>query len=128
MGHFRFNQIEGFAQDSWRVTQKLSLELGLRYQWIQPFYLQGNNGSNFDSAVYNPTNAVTVTAAPGAAGAPYTMFSAGLPTSNPGYTAAWTGSAECNNTYDPATKTFKLRYGYLGGTGWRVTEEILTRK
>ena len=74
------------------------------------------------------TNAVTVTAAPGAAGAPYTMFSAGLPTSNPGYTAAWTGSAECNNTYDPATKTFKLRYGYLGGTGWRVTEEILTRK
>lgn len=61
MGHFRFNQIEGFAQDSWRVTQKLSLELGLRYQWIQPFYLQGNNGSNFDSAVYNPTNAVTVT-------------------------------------------------------------------
>jgi hypothetical protein len=62
MGHFRFNQIEGFAQDSWRATRKLSLELGLRYQWIQPFYLQGNNASNFDKSVYNPANAVTVTA------------------------------------------------------------------
>lgn len=61
MGHFRFNQIEGFVQDSWRTTRKLSLELGLRYQWIQPFYLQGNNASNFDRTVYNPNNAVTVT-------------------------------------------------------------------
>lgn len=61
VGHFRFNQIEGFAQDSWKVTRKLSLEYGLRYQWIQPFYLQGNNASNFDSSVYNPSNAVTVT-------------------------------------------------------------------
>jgi hypothetical protein len=61
VGHFRFNQIEGFAQDSWRITRKLSLEMGLRYQWIQPFYLQGNNASNFDKAVYNPANAVTVT-------------------------------------------------------------------
>src|SRR5262249_32810832 len=33
----------------------------IRYQWVQPFYLQGNNASNFDPAVYNPANAVTVT-------------------------------------------------------------------
>jgi uncharacterized protein DUF1735 len=57
-----------------------------------------------------------------------TQFDSGLPTSNPGYTAAWPRSAECNNTYDPATKTFYLRYGYLGGTGWRVTEEILVKQ
>lgn len=46
----------------------------------------------------------------------------------PGYTAAWSGSAQCNNTYDPVTKTFYLRYGYIGGTGYRVTEEILVRQ
>jgi hypothetical protein len=63
MGHFRFNQIEGFVQDNWKVTRKLSLDLGLRYQWIQPFYLQGNNASNFDKSVYNAANAVTVTTA-----------------------------------------------------------------
>lgn len=72
------------------------------------------------------TNKVTITAAPGAAGAPYTQFDTGLPSSNPGYSAAWDGSADCNNTYDPSTHTFYLRYGYIGSTGWRVTEEILT--
>ena len=61
VGHFRFNQIEGYAQDSWRATRKLSLEYGLRYQWVQPFYLQGNNATNFDASVYSSANAVTVT-------------------------------------------------------------------
>jgi hypothetical protein len=73
-------------------------------------------------------NHVTISAAPGAAGAPYTQFDDGLPPDNPGYTPAWPGSAQCNNTYDPATKTFKVRYGYLGATGWRVTEEILVHQ
>lgn len=63
MGHFRFNQIEGFIQDNWKVARKLSLDIGIRYQWIQPFYLQGNNASNFDASVYNAANAVTVTTA-----------------------------------------------------------------
>ena len=74
------------------------------------------------------TNAVTITTAPGGAGGPYTMFTSGLPTSNPGYVAQWPGSATSDNTYDPATKTFRVRYGYLGGTGWRVTEEHITLK
>ena len=61
VGHFRFNQVEWFAQDQWKATRKLSLEYGVRWQWIQPFYTQGNNLTNFDPAVYNPNNAVTVT-------------------------------------------------------------------
>lgn len=73
------------------------------------------------------TNKLTITAAPGAAGAPYTQFDTGLPTTNPGYTPQWAGSAACNNTYDPATKTFFVRYGYVGGTGWRVTEEHIVK-
>ncbi|MGO4213937.1 hypothetical protein AB4043_24350 [Terriglobus sp. YAF25] len=60
VGHFRFNQIEWFAQDQWRATRRLSLEYGVRFQWLQPFYAQGNNMTNFDPAVYNPANAVTV--------------------------------------------------------------------
>ncbi|WP_018617047.1 BT_3987 domain-containing protein [Segetibacter koreensis] len=71
---------------------------------------------------------VTITAAPGSAGAPYIMFSAGLPSTNPGYTPAWSGSESCNNTYDPTTRTFYVRYGYLGGNGYRVAEEKLTRQ
>ncbi|AFL90113.1 TonB-dependent receptor family protein [Terriglobus roseus DSM 18391] len=62
VGHFRFNQIEGYVQDQWRVTRRLSLDLGMRYQWLQPFYAQGNNLTNFDPAAYNAANAVSVTA------------------------------------------------------------------
>ncbi|MEO8416647.1 MAG: hypothetical protein ABI472_23480 [Ginsengibacter sp.] len=53
------------------------------------------------------------------------MFTSGLPATNPGYTPQWSGSASCNNTYDPASKTFYVRYGYLGSNGWRVTEEAI---
>ena len=70
---------------------------------------------------------VTVTAAPGAAGAPYVMFTSGLPTTNPGYTPQWPRSAECNNVYDDATQEFRIRAGYVGGTGYRVSEEIIKR-
>lgn len=83
-------------------------------------------GSNYYANIkINSDNSLTITAADGAEGAPYTMFTSGLPDSDPGYTAQWDNSAECNNTYDPSTKTFYVRYGYMGSTGWRVTEEIL---
>jgi len=60
VGHFRFNQVEWFAQDNWKATRKLSLDFGVRWQLVSPFYTQGNNISNFDAAVYNPAKAVTV--------------------------------------------------------------------
>ncbi len=88
----------------------------------------GDLGSSGYSALFTideSTNDLTITAAPGAAGAPYTMFTSGLPVTNPGYSPQWGGSTSCNNTYDPATKTFYVRYGYMGSGGWRVTEEIL---
>jgi Domain of unknown function (DUF1735)/Domain of unknown function (DUF4361) len=73
------------------------------------------------------TNNLTITPAPGAQGAPYTQFNSALPSTNPGYTPGWAGSALCVNKYDPATKTFFVRYGYVGGTGWRVTEEHIVK-
>lgn len=73
------------------------------------------------------TNNLTITARPGAAGGTYTQFNSGLPTSSPGYTPAWAGSGLCNNTYSPALKTFFVRVGYVGGTGWRVTEEHIKK-
>ncbi|RZU42666.1 TonB-dependent receptor [Edaphobacter modestus] len=60
MGHFRFTQPEAFAQDSWKATRRLSLELGLRWQGIFPWYTQGNNISNFDPAVYAASTPVTL--------------------------------------------------------------------
>jgi Carboxypeptidase regulatory-like domain len=51
-GHFRFTQPEAFAQDSWRMLRNLSIEYGIRFQYIQSMYTQGNNMGNFDPAVY----------------------------------------------------------------------------
>lgn len=72
------------------------------------------------------TNKVTISDY--STGIPIVGFDSGLPGSNPGYTPQWSGSSKCNNTYDPATKTFYIRMGYLGSTGWRISEEILVRQ
>jgi hypothetical protein len=49
---FRFNDIEGYANDSWKITHKLSLEYGVRYIHIGPTYTQGNNLANFDPSLF----------------------------------------------------------------------------
>jgi len=60
VGFFRFTQYEAFVNDSWRVNQRLSLELGVRWQYGTPIYTQANNLANFDPALYNPAQAVTI--------------------------------------------------------------------
>lgn len=85
----------------------------------------GGSGYFADLTINPTTNKVTITPSAGAAGAPYTQFDTALPTP---YLPAWANASKANNTYDPATKTFYLRYGYMGANGWRVAEEILVRK
>jgi hypothetical protein len=60
LGFFRFTQYEAFVNDSWRVNQRLSLELGVRWQYGTPIYTQANNLANFDPSLYNPAQAVTI--------------------------------------------------------------------
>ncbi|HEY6375256.1 MAG TPA: carboxypeptidase regulatory-like domain-containing protein, partial [Edaphobacter sp.] len=59
-GHFRFTQPEAFAQDSWRMLRNLSIEYGIRFQYIQSMYTQGNNMANFDPSVYAAGKPVTL--------------------------------------------------------------------
>ena len=60
LGFFRFTQYAGYVSDTWRVRENLSLEMGLRYEFAQPIYTQGNNISNFDPALYNPAHAAVL--------------------------------------------------------------------
>jgi hypothetical protein len=39
-----------YAQDDWRVTPKLTVNLGLRWDFATPLYTRDNNWSNFDPA------------------------------------------------------------------------------
>jgi hypothetical protein len=61
IGFFRFTQYSAFVSDNWRARPDLSLELGLRYEYQQPMYAQGNNIVNFDPALYDPNAAVRLT-------------------------------------------------------------------
>lgn len=60
IGFFRFNQYEAYGTDSWKVTPRLSLELGLRFYHYGPTYTQANNMANFDPSAYNASQAVTI--------------------------------------------------------------------
>jgi Cna protein B-type domain./TonB-dependent Receptor Plug Domain. len=60
IGFFRFNQVEAYATDSWKVLRNLSLEFGARFYHFTPTYTQANNTANFDPIRYDPSKAVTV--------------------------------------------------------------------
>jgi hypothetical protein len=60
VGFFRFSQPGAFVQDSWKVNRKLSLELGVRWEDLEPIYTQANNMVNFVPALFNPAQAVKI--------------------------------------------------------------------
>jgi Carboxypeptidase regulatory-like domain/TonB-dependent Receptor Plug Domain len=60
-GLLRATQFDFYILDVWRVTRRLSLEFGARFQNSNPYYPQGNNFANFDPRRYDPLQAVTVT-------------------------------------------------------------------
>jgi hypothetical protein len=71
-----------YIQDDWKVTPKLTINLGLRYQWSSPYTSRGNQieFSNFtaDSGVNIPLNSVPATAPAGTLSTQAMMQSAGL--------------------------------------------------
>lgn len=56
----RSNSIEAYVQDTWKATPNLTLELGLRYAYHQPWYAEWNDISNFDARYFDPANRAIV--------------------------------------------------------------------
>jgi hypothetical protein len=50
VAHLRRNMQFGYLQDDWRATRKLTLNLGLRYEYSTPYWERNNILSNFDPA------------------------------------------------------------------------------
>ena len=65
-GTFKFFGIEGFAQDSWRVNNRLTLELGMRWSYMGPTYTYGKYLQNyFDPRKFDPAQAAVLDINPG---------------------------------------------------------------
>jgi hypothetical protein len=57
---FRGSMTEAFAQDSWKATQKLHIDYGLRYSVIVPYSATWRNMAVFDPTFYDRSKAVKV--------------------------------------------------------------------
>lgn len=56
----RFANVEGYAQDDWKLTPRLTLNLGVRYSFFPSPMDTTGTLSAFDPARYNPANAPTL--------------------------------------------------------------------
>jgi hypothetical protein len=85
-GYYRYTNIDWYLQDHWQVTQRLTLDYGVRVPWFQPQY-----DSHDQTAVFNPADWV-------ASAAPRLYR-----------------SNDAGGAYDPASPATLLP-GYLAGT------------
>ena len=58
--YFRDHNIAAFVQHDWKVTQNLTINTGLRWEYFEPIY---NKGSAINQPVFGPTPATFLTAA-----------------------------------------------------------------
>lgn len=52
-GYARYANVEWFAQDNWKVSRRLTIDVGVRFQFIGPVRSQGNDLSDFDWSLYD---------------------------------------------------------------------------
>jgi len=51
---FRQHSVEWFAQDAWKATRRLTLDLGMRFQYLAPIYMAHDRLSTFAPELFDP--------------------------------------------------------------------------
>ncbi|HMJ63146.1 MAG TPA: hypothetical protein VK493_15350, partial [Bryobacteraceae bacterium] len=85
-GQYRYSNIEGFVQDTWKVTPRLTLDYGLRVAWYQPQYDSSIQASTFLPNLWSAGNAPQLY----------------LPAVQPGTTQTRVAYNPITNTYSPS--------------------------
>jgi len=99
----RFRPISPYVQDNWKVTPKLTLDLGLRYDFYPSLREKNNIASFFDPSL---TNAVT-----------------GLP-GGLNYTGTGTNTCNCNT---PVTDNYMKNFGPRAGLAYQLGPKTVIR-
>jgi hypothetical protein len=60
VGYFRYNQLEFYAQDTWKLTRRLTLDYGMRFAWIPPQYDAKDQVGMFVPSLYKAATAVAI--------------------------------------------------------------------
>ena len=60
LGNFHYRQGEAYVQDDWRVSPRLTLNLGVRWQYFSNDTASGDHVTSFNPALYNPAQAPVV--------------------------------------------------------------------
>ena len=60
VGAYRYNQLEFFVQDTWKVNSRLTLDYGMRFAWIPPQIDANNQIALFVPSAYDPNTAVSI--------------------------------------------------------------------
>jgi hypothetical protein len=58
VGEYRYWNVEWFLQDNWKAGDRLTLDYGIRFYWVQPQYDQAMLTSNFMPNLYAQNSAV----------------------------------------------------------------------
>ena len=57
-GMYRYNNVEWYVQDTWKVTRRLTFDYGMRFAWIQPQFDRSRQVSSFRPELFNQAQAV----------------------------------------------------------------------
>ncbi|HZO53899.1 MAG TPA: TonB-dependent receptor [Bryobacteraceae bacterium] len=58
----RSRGLDWFVQDNWKVNRKLTLDLGIRFSWFEPFWQHDNKLAGFVPGRYDPAKRVQLIA------------------------------------------------------------------